>query len=116
MPKRLTLGLGPPSGVSIGRVSGVGALWDCVSVSAVEGAAVPAAVCRWGLARAVLMWGGVSRGYIQSSAVVVVVVVVVIVVVVFGSRHKRADCATRVVMNQSSTYYYNYNVTLQLYY
>jgi len=27
------------------------------------GAAVPAAVCRWGLARAVLMWGGVSRGY-----------------------------------------------------
>jgi len=33
------------------------------SVSAVVGAAVPAAVCRWGLARAVLMWGGVSRGY-----------------------------------------------------
>ena len=31
MPKRLTLGLGPPSGVSIGRLSGVGALWDCVS-------------------------------------------------------------------------------------
>jgi len=29
-------------------------------VSAVVGAAVPAAVCRWGLARAVLMWGGVS--------------------------------------------------------
>jgi len=28
----------------------------------VVGAAVPAAVCRWGLARAVLMWGGVSRG------------------------------------------------------
>jgi len=27
----LTLGLGPPSGVSIGRLSGVGALWDCVS-------------------------------------------------------------------------------------
>ena len=26
-----TLGLGPPSGVSIGRLSGVGALWDCVS-------------------------------------------------------------------------------------
>jgi len=26
----LTLGLGPPSGVSIGRLSGVGALWDCV--------------------------------------------------------------------------------------
>ena len=31
MPKRLTLGLGPPSGVSIGRLSWVGALWDCVS-------------------------------------------------------------------------------------
>jgi len=31
-------------------------------VSAVVGAAVPAAVCRWGLARAVLVWGGVSRG------------------------------------------------------
>ena len=31
-------------------------------VSAVVGAAVPAAVCRWGLVRAVLMWGGVSRG------------------------------------------------------
>ena len=27
----LTLGLGPPSGVSIGRLSGVGALWNCVS-------------------------------------------------------------------------------------
>jgi len=26
----LTLGLGPPSGVSIGRLSGAGALWDCV--------------------------------------------------------------------------------------
>ena len=25
-------GLGPPSGVSIGRLSGVGALWDCVSL------------------------------------------------------------------------------------
>ena len=24
------LGLGPPSGASIGRLSGVGALWDCV--------------------------------------------------------------------------------------
>jgi len=33
------------------------------SVSAVVEAAVPAAVCRWGLDRAVLMWGGVSRGY-----------------------------------------------------
>ena len=31
VPKHLTLGLGPPSGVSIGRLSGVGALWDCVS-------------------------------------------------------------------------------------
>jgi len=31
VPKRLTLGLGPPSGVSTGRLSGVGALWDCVS-------------------------------------------------------------------------------------
>jgi len=31
VPERLTLGLGPPSGVSIGRLSGVGALWDCVS-------------------------------------------------------------------------------------
>jgi len=31
VPKRLTLGLGPPSGVSIGRLSGVGALWDCDS-------------------------------------------------------------------------------------
>ena len=31
VPKRLTLGLGPPSGVSIGCLSGVGALWDCVS-------------------------------------------------------------------------------------
>jgi len=31
VPKRLTLGLGPPSGVSIGRLSGVGALCDCVS-------------------------------------------------------------------------------------
>jgi len=30
-PKRLALGLGPPSGVSIGRLSVVGALWDCVS-------------------------------------------------------------------------------------
>jgi len=29
-------------------------------VSAVVGAAAPAAVCRWGLARAVLMWGGLS--------------------------------------------------------
>jgi len=29
VPKRLTLGLGPPSGVSIGRLSGIGALWDC---------------------------------------------------------------------------------------
>ena len=26
VPKRLTLGLGPPSGVSIGRLSGVGTL------------------------------------------------------------------------------------------
>jgi len=31
VPKRLTLGLGPPSGVRIGCLSGVGALWDCVS-------------------------------------------------------------------------------------
>jgi len=31
-------------------------------VSAVVGAAVPAGLTRWGLARAVLMWGGVSRG------------------------------------------------------
>ena len=31
-------------------------------VKAKVGAAVPAAVCRWGLARAVLMWGGFSRG------------------------------------------------------
>ena len=62
VPKRLTLGLGPPSGVSIGRLSGVGALWDCVPHVCGGGAAVPAAVCRWGLARAVLMWGGVSRG------------------------------------------------------
>jgi len=38
-----------PSGASIGRLSGVGALWDCVPVSAMVGAAVPAAVCRWGL-------------------------------------------------------------------
>jgi len=28
----LTLGLGPLSGVSIGRLSGVGALWNCVSL------------------------------------------------------------------------------------
>jgi len=28
--KALTLGMGPPSGASIGRLSGVGALWDCV--------------------------------------------------------------------------------------
>ena len=39
--------------------------WRAVGVfpvTAVVGAAVPAAVCRWGLARAVLVWGGVSRG------------------------------------------------------
>jgi len=41
------------------------------SVSAVVGVAVPAAVCRWGLARAVLMWGGVSRGYTIIILVVV---------------------------------------------
>jgi len=29
-PLQLTLGLGPPSGVSIGRLSGVCVLWDCV--------------------------------------------------------------------------------------
>jgi len=53
-------------GVSIstplrGRWCAPSRLWDCVfPVSAVVGAAVPTAVCRWGLARAVLMWGGVS--------------------------------------------------------
>jgi len=31
VPKRLTLGLGPPSGVSTGCLSGFCALWDCVS-------------------------------------------------------------------------------------
>jgi len=31
-------------------------------VSVVVGAAVPAAVCRWGLARAFLMWGGSLGG------------------------------------------------------
>jgi len=31
--------------------------------SAVVGAAVPAVVCTWGCANAVLVWGGVSRGY-----------------------------------------------------
>jgi len=36
--------------------------WFFFTVFPVVGAAVPAAVCRWGLARAVLMWGGVTRG------------------------------------------------------
>jgi len=39
-------------------------------VSAVVGAAVPAAVCRWGLARAVLMWGGVSRSGVNIIIII----------------------------------------------
>jgi len=45
----LTLGLGPPSGASIARLSGVARCGSVFPVSAVVGAAVPAAVCRWGL-------------------------------------------------------------------
>jgi len=42
-------GPGPPSGVNIGRLSGLSALWDCVPRVCGGGGAVPAAVCRWGL-------------------------------------------------------------------
>jgi len=60
----LTLGVGPLSGVSIGRFSGVGALWDCV----LRGLWWWERLCRQrcaaaGCVRAVLVWGDVSRGY-----------------------------------------------------
>jgi len=42
-------GPGPSFGVSIGCLSGLGALWDCVPHVCGGGVAVPAAVCRWGL-------------------------------------------------------------------
>jgi len=58
-----TLGLGPYSGVSIGRLSGVGALWDCVprvcgGEGGCAGGGVPlgAVLCCPGA-------GCVSRGY-----------------------------------------------------
>ena len=58
----------PPSGVSIGRLSGVGALWDCVSYlcggggGCAGGGVPPGAV-------PVLSWcGEVSLGGIQSSS------------------------------------------------
>ena len=56
---------GLPSGVSIGRLSGVGALWDCVPrVCGGGGGCAGGGVPLGGCARAVLMWGGVSRRYI----------------------------------------------------
>ena len=61
-------GLGPPSGVSIGRLSGVGALWDCVprvcgGGGGCTGGGVPL------VAVPMLSWcGEVSLGGKQSSA------------------------------------------------
>jgi len=63
-----TLGLGPPSGASIGRSSGVGALWDyvprvCGGGGGCAGCSVPLG------AVPVLSWcGEVSLQGIQSSS------------------------------------------------
>jgi len=46
-----TLGLGPPLGVSIGRLSWVGALWDGVPFVRGGGERLLAAVCRWAFTR-----------------------------------------------------------------
>ena len=59
---QLTLGLGPLSGVSIDRLYGVGALWDCVP-RVCGGGGGRRRYAAGGCARAVLVWGGVSRGY-----------------------------------------------------
>jgi len=62
----LTLGLGPPSGVSIGRLSGVGALWDCVPRVCDGGGGCAGGGVPLG-AVPVLSWcGEVSLGGIQS--------------------------------------------------
>jgi len=62
-----TLGLGPPSGVSIGRLSGVGALWDCVPRVCGGGGGCAGGGVPLG-AVPVLSWcGEVSLGGIQSS-------------------------------------------------
>jgi len=62
---RLQEGVGPLSGVSISRLNGVGALWDCVSRvcggrgSCADGDVPLGAV----LVLSWCVWGGVSRGY-----------------------------------------------------
>jgi len=62
------LTLGPLSGVSIGRLSEVGALWDCVPRVYGSGGQLRRRRCAaGGCARAVLVWGGVSRGYTQCT-------------------------------------------------
>jgi len=61
----VTLGLGPPSGVSIGRLSGVGALWVCVSRVCGGGGGCGLTPQDSGFTRC----GEVSLGGIQSSIV-----------------------------------------------
>jgi len=64
----LTLGLGPPSGVSIGRLSGVGALWDCVPRVCGGGGGCAGGSAPLG-AVLVLSWcGEVSLGGKQSAS------------------------------------------------
>jgi len=55
----MTLGLGPLSGVSIGRLSGIDTLWDCVP-RVCGGGGGRRRCAAGGCARAVLVWGGVS--------------------------------------------------------
>jgi len=49
-------------GVRIGRLTGAGALWGCVTLYVVGRAAVPAAVCRLGLCPRCPRVGGVTLG------------------------------------------------------
>jgi len=61
-------GLSPPSGASIGRLSGVGALWDCVPRVCGGGGGCAGGGVPLG-AVPVLSWcGEVSLGGIQSSS------------------------------------------------
>jgi len=55
-------GLGPPSGVSIGRLSGVGALWDCVPRVCVDVGGCAGSGGPLGAVPALFWWEKVSLG------------------------------------------------------
>jgi len=55
-------GLGPPSEASIGRLSGVDALWDCVPRVCGGGGGCAGGGVPVGAVPALSWWGGVSRG------------------------------------------------------